>query len=134
MKKYRITLTEEQLKHVTNYLETTLRLYMGQDWIFTETLCMMDRDLSPDNPNHRQIFDSYLQRRDHVREVMKTVYQIAWEPHGYLTHKTDDMAEIETVWDSFRYALGNSHWGQPMQMGHEPVPEIEIKESTDDGE
>ena len=125
MKKYRITLTEEQLRLVTNYLETTFRLYMGQDLMFTDTLTMMNRDLSPDNPSHREIFDAYIQRRDHVREVMKAVYQIAWEPHGYLTRKTEDMIEIETVWDSFRHALGNSHWGQPMQMGYEPSPEIE---------
>lgn len=132
-KTYKITLTEKQLRITKVYLETIMRLYMGQDGMFADSIAMMTSDMSPDNPNHKKIFDSYIMRRDHVRAIMKSLYQIAFEPYGYLDHKTDEMLELETIWDAMRSALGDSRWNSPMQMGHEPVPEIEIKESTDDG-
>lgn len=133
-KTYNITLTEKQLRITKVYLETIMRLYMGQDWMFTDSITMMNTDMSPDNPNHKKIFDTYILRRDHVRAIMNSIYQIAFEPHGYLDHKTDDILEIETIWDAMRSVLECSRWNSPMQMGHEPVPEIEIRESADDGE
>ena len=131
-KKYVIELTESQMKLVNRYIETTFRLFLGQDWLFTDELAMMNSDLSPNNPKHKELFDSYAIRRVHAREVMKAVYQIAWGPRGYLDCKTDDMLEAETIMDAISYALGINRWNSPTQRGHEPIPKIyEIKENKE---
>lgn len=127
-KKYRITLTEEQMGIAEKYIETTMRLFMGQDWMFTDELARLNCDLSPKNPDHKAIFNSYIHRRDHIKEIMKAVFAIAFEPYGYLEHKSDEMVEAETIWDAIRTARGFSIWGKAYQMGQEPIPEIEVIE------
>ena len=126
---YNVELTESQMKVISLYLETTFRLFLGQDWLFTDALAMMNTNLSSGDQKQ---FDKYIMRRDHAREVMKAVYQIAWGPRGYLDCKTDDMLEVETIIDAIKCALGNNRWSSPTQMGHEPIPKInEIKENKE---
>ena len=127
-KQYKITLTEEQIAIVERYVEITMRLFMGQDWMFTDKLAGLNFDLSPKNPHHKAIFDKYIRNRDHIREIMKAAYRIAFEPYGYLEHKTDEMLEAETIWDAIRTARGVNRWGKAYQIGHEPIPEIEVIE------
>ncbi len=131
-KKYRITLTEEQMGIAEKYIETTMRLFAGQEWMFTDELARLNCDLSPENPDHKAIFNSYIHRRDHIREVMRAAYRIAFEPYGYLEHKTDEMVEAETIWDAIRTARGVNRWGKAYQMGQEPIPEIEVIEDGGD--
>ena len=111
-KKYRITLTEEQMGIAEKYIETTMRLLAGQEWTFADEVARLNFDLSPENPNHKAIFDQYIQRRDHIREVMRAAYRIAFEPYGYLEHKSDEMVEAETIWDAIRTARGASICGR----------------------
>lgn len=127
-KKYKITLTEKQMAIIERYVEITMRLFMGQDWVFTDELAALNCDLSPENPNHKAIFNSYIHRRDHINEIMKAVFAIAFEPRGYLEHKSDEMVEAETIWDAIRTARGVNRWGKAYQMGQEPIPEIEVIE------
>lgn len=127
-KKYRITLTEEQMGIAEKYIETTMRLFMGQGWMFADELAGLNCDLSPENPYHRAIFNEYIHRRDHIKEIMKAVFAIAFEPRGYLENKTDEMLEAETIWDAIRTARGASIWGKAYQMGQEPIPGIEVIE------
>lgn len=131
-KQYKITLTEKQIAIVERYVEITMRLFMGQDWMFTDELAGLNCDLSPENPDHKAIFNSYIHRRDHINEIMKAVFAIAFEPRGYLENKTDEMLEAETVWDAIRTARGASIWGKAYQMGQEPIPEIEVIEDGGD--
>ena len=131
-KKYRITLTEEQMGIAEKYIETTMRLLAGQEWMFADEVARLNFDLSPENPNHKAIFDQYIQRRDHIREVMRAAYRIAFEPYGYLEHKSDEMVEAETIWDAIRTARGASIWGKAYQMGQEPIPGIEVMEDGGD--
>lgn len=131
-KKYKITLTEKQIAIVERYVEITMRLFMGQDWMFTDELARLNCDLSPENPDHKAIFNSYIHRRDHVNEIMKAVFAIAFEPRGYLENKTDEMLEAETIWDAIRTARGASIWGKAYQMGQEPIPGIEVMEDGGD--
>lgn len=131
-KKYRITLTEKQMAIVERYVEITMRLFMGQDGMFTDELAGLNCDLSPKNPDHKAIFNSYIHRRDHVNEIMKAVFAIAFEPRGYLENKTDEMVEAETIWDAIRTARGFSIWGKAYQMGQEPIPGIEVMEDGGD--
>lgn len=123
--KYTIELTEKQLSIVQNALEEWFRLRMGQDMDFCDDLAKMNADLSPDNPQHKQIFGYYISRRDHMREIMKAFFRIAFEPFGYLTEKTKDMLIAETIWDAIRCARGQSRWGKPLALGGEPCPKIE---------
>ena len=131
-KKYRITLTEEQMGIAEKYIETTMRLLAGQEWMFADEVARLNFDLSPENPNHKAIFDQYIQRRDHIREVMRAAYRIAFEPYGYLENKTDEMVEAETIWNAISTARGVNIWGKAYQMGQEPIPEIEVIEDGGD--
>lgn len=128
-KKYRIELTEEQMRLTEKALEEWMRLRMGQDMDLSHDMASINRDLSPENPNHKIIFDQYIQRRDHLRALMTAFFRIAFEPYGYLTEKTDEMMTCECIWDAVRFARGNSRWSEPFQIGSEPSPKIEVIEN-----
>ena len=113
------------------YIEMSMRLLMGQDWMFSDEVASQNFDLSPDNPQQREIFDKYIARRDHVREVMKAVYNIAFEPHGYLIQRSTDSLEAVTIWEAIRHARKTTEWSMPFQMGQEPVPKIEVIEENE---
>ena len=127
-KKYTIELTENQVRVIQNALEEYFRLRMGQDIEFCMNMAMLNADLSPDNPHHELIFDRYIQRRNHMEEVMRAFFRIAFEPTGYLKEKTDDMLIAECIWDAIRCERGLSRWEQPLHTGSEPVPNIEVSE------
>lgn len=131
MVKYKITLTENQMRVTQIALEEWFRLRMGQAGDFCNDLARMETDLDPKNPEHDRLFDAYISRRDHMREIMGAFFRIAFEPFGYLKEKTEDMLIAETVWDSIRCARGQNQWGMPLQMGSEPCPEIELTESEE---
>lgn len=130
MKTYTITLTEAQIRVTQNALEEYFRLRMGQDMDFSEDMAMIGRDLSPDNPNHDGIFEDYLNRRDHLRELMRAFFRIAFEPTGYLERKTEDMMIAECIWDAMRCARRLSRWGSALKIGSEPLPEITVTEDN----
>lgn len=123
--KYTIELTEKQISIVQNALEEWFRLRMGQEMDFCNDLAGMGVDLNPDNPNHEYLFNAYISRRDHMQEIMKAFFRVAFEPYGYLQEKTEDMLIAETIWDSIRVSRGLSRWGEPLVLGHEPCPKIE---------
>ena len=125
-KKYTIELTENQVKVIQNALEEYFRLRMGQYTEFCTDMAKLNADLSPDNPHHELIFDRYIQKRDHMEEVMRAFFRIAFEPTGYLKEKTDDMLIAECIWDAIRCVRGLSNWSSPLHTGSEPVPKIEI--------
>ena len=125
-KKYTIELTENQVRVIQNALEEYFRLRMGQYTEFCTDMAELNVDLSPDNPHHELIFDKYIQRRDHMQEVMRAFFRIAFEPTGYLKEKTDDMLIAECIWDAIRCERGLSRWEQPLHTGSEPVPKINV--------
>ena len=129
--KYTIELTEEQMRVTQNALEEYMRLRMGQDMDFSTDMAFLGRDMSPDNPSHEKIFDSCIARRDHLREIMRAYFHIAFEPTGYLKEKTEDMMIAECLWDAFRFARGLSRWDQPFHIGSEPTPKITKEETSD---
>lgn len=127
-KTYVFELTEEQMRVTKNALEEYFRLRMGQDFDFDNDLAAINVDLSPENPNHKRLFDMYIARRDHMHELMNAFFRIAFEPSGYLKEKTEDMLIAECIWDAMRVAMGISRWGEALQTGSEPSPKIEVKE------
>ena len=127
-KKYTIELTENQVRVIQNALEEHFRLRMGQDTEFCTDIAGLNADLSPDNPHHELIFDRYIQRRDHMEEVMRAFFRIAFEPTGYLKEKTDDMLIAECIWDSIRCVMELSRLEQQLTTGSETVHKIKVKE------
>lgn len=120
---YTITLTEDQIRVTQNALEEYFRLRMGQQHDFCEDLASIGRNIGPD-----KAFNTFILRRDHMQEIMRAFFKIAFEPLGYLKEKTDDMMIAETIWDTIRCARGQSRWDKPLQVGPEPCPKIERTE------
>ena len=123
--RYTIELTETQISVVERALEEYFRLRMGQDIEFCNDMASLNCDLSPDNPKHEWIFDMYIARRDHLQELMRAFFRIAFEPKGYLEEKTESMLVAEDIWDSIRCAMGRSRWGEPLHLSEEPMPKVE---------
>lgn len=130
-KTYTITLTASQAHVVQNALEEYFRLRMGQQSDFCLDMAGLGRDIDKDSPYFDRAFNSYLKRRDHLEEIMRAFFRIAFEPSGYLEQKTDDMMIAECVWEAIRYARGCSRHSQPWQIGKEPVPKIVVEEKSD---
>ena len=123
--KYRIELTEEQMRVIQTALEEYFRLRMGQEWDFCDDMACMGRTFPKDDPERTRAVDAFIIRRDHLREMMKGCFNIAFEPHGYLREKTDDMLIAEDIWDSIRFARGISKWNDVLHVGSEPLPKIQ---------
>lgn len=132
-KKYKVELTEEQMRVVQNALEEWFRLRLSQDMEFSSDLAFLDYKEPEDEAQRERAFQSRLCRRDAIREVMKAVFRIAFQSNGYgvVDEKTPEMLISECLWDSIRYARGLSRWDHPYQIGSEPIPKIEVIE---DGE
>lgn len=125
MKQYKITLNENQLGIVQYALEEYFRLRMGQTFGLPDDLAGMDHDLSPKNPNHKRIFGEYIVRRDAIRNVMKAVFNIAFDQFGVPREKTSDMLIAEDIWDAIRVKRGISRWDRVLNVSDEPIPKIE---------
>ena len=125
---YTIEVNEAQIKVISAALEEYFRLRMGQEFDFCTDIAGINCDLSPKNPNHDWIFDKYIERRDHLQELMRAVFRIAFEPTGYLEKKTDDMLIAEDIWDVIRTARGMSRWESPLHVSNEPMPKVVKKD------
>ena len=122
---YKIELTEEQLRVVQVAMEEYMRLRMGQYMDFCLDMAGLGRDLSPDNPRHDYIFNDMITRRNHLEELMRAFFRIAFEPTGDIERKTDDALIAEDIWDAIRVERGQSNWGFVLHVGSEPIPKIE---------
>ena len=125
--RYRIELTEKQMRVLRKYVELTMRLFMGQSWDFCDEIAMLNCDLSPENPKHERIFDSFIGRRDHLREIMNCFFRIAFEPKGYLEQKNEETLIAEDIWEAIRVATGLCN--SPLYLSKEPIPKIEKVEA-----
>ncbi len=120
---YRLTVSEAQLDLIMETMEEYFRLRMGQDMDFCDDLASMGREIYNEE-NHRA-FDSFISRRDHMREIMKCLFRVAFEPSGYPKEKTEKMLIAEDIWDVIRVATGRSRWGTHLHTGPEPSMLIE---------
>ena len=121
---YTIEVNEKQLRLIMRMTEEWFRLRMGQETDFCNDMASLDCDLSPSNPKHEWLFDMYIARRDHLQELMRAFFRIAFEPTGYLKEKTEDMLIAEDIWDSIRCELGISRWGTALHTSDEPLPKV----------
>lgn len=131
-KKYRIELTEEQMRVTQNALEEWFRLRLGQDMEFSDALAFLDYKQPEDEVQRDRAFSIRICRRDSIRKIMEAVFRIAFSnPYGVPEEKTPDMLISECLYDSIRFARGLSRWNQPYHIGSEPVPKIEVIDDED---
>lgn len=121
---YTIEVNEKQLRLIMRMTEEWFRLRMGQETDFCNDMASLNCDLSPSNPKHEWLFDMYITRRDHLQELMRAFFRIAFEPTGYLKEKTEDMLIAEDIWDAIRCELGVSRWGTALHTSDEPLPKV----------
>lgn len=126
--KYRVVLTEDQMRVTQVALEEYFRLRMGQVFDFGRDLASIGVDLTPTNPDHEKLFERYIQNADWVEETMKGIFRALFGPYGVPKEKTDDMMIAECIWDALRFARGQSRWNEPFQIGPEPTPKITKEE------
>ena len=128
--KYRIELTEEQMRVLERSTELFMRLGMGQTWDLADMLCEgMLKDYDNDKPESKVIFERYITRRDAIRKVLSSAMGIAYDPLYSPKYKTEDGMIAECIWDAIRCARGKSIYGTPMQIGSEPIPKIEVEDN-----
>ena len=121
---YTIEVNEKQLRLIMRMTEEWFRLRMGQETDFCNDMASLNCDMSPSNPKHEWLFDMYIARRDHLQELMRAFFRIAFEPTGYLKGKTEDMLIAEDIWDAIRCELGISRWGTALHTSDEPLPKV----------
>jgi len=132
-KTYKITLTEEQARVTQKCLEFYMRLMMGQTYDFVEELAFYNYDKRIehlDEEQQKKVFDSCIQKRDAIEEVLRAIFRIVFDtPYNVPEEKTDDGMIAECLWDTICFYRGQSRWDAPFQIGKEPVPNVEV---TDD--
>lgn len=127
--KYRIELTEEQMRVLERCSELFMRLGMGQTWELADMLCEETlKGYDKDKPESKVVFERYITKRNAIRKVLDSAMGIAYDPYHSLETKTEDGMIAECIWDAIRCARGTSSYGTPMQIGSEPIPKIEVEE------
>jgi hypothetical protein len=127
-KRYRITLTENQLALVETAVEIMLRTGMGQMYDLAEWLTLSGYAF----PSGSTEFDIYLAQRNLIESVLEGISRDITEfPHG--KGESDSLQELKTLHE----AIGHKQWEdsgepewdvrshKPMMCGKEPIPEIE---------
>lgn len=131
MNKYRLDLTEAQLRVVNAALEEYFRLPLNQWGDLADRLAFKGVDIG--NPETRdRNFDRCIDKRDAARAVLEAAGKILW---GYEVPPKDDQQLIaEDIWQVARHQLyldsgSTDTWRvdsrEPIQWGPEPLPRIE---------
>lgn len=127
--KYRIELTEEQMRVLERCSELFMRLGMAQTWELADMLCEeILKGYDKDKPDSKVIFERYITKRNALREILDTAMRIAYDPLYGPKSKTEDGMIAECMWDAIRVARGTSTWDKALQVGSEPIPKIEVQD------
>ena len=84
-------------------------------------------DLSPDNPEHKEMFDRFLQKQSSLNALMQTYFETAFGPRGH-AEKTEDMLIAQDIWDSIRTCRGINRMDGCIHTSSEPLPDIRVEE------
>ena len=131
--KYRIELTEEQMRVLEHSIEVWMRLMMGQVRELADDLAFYDTYKFKDREDFKEIHNRDCYKRDVIYEVLRVVMRITFSRSGYGVpdEKSEDGMIAECIWDAIRFARGTSRWDKPFQIGDEPSPKIEVIEDED---
>ena len=100
---YQLTVTENQLRLINTALEEYFRIGLNQWGDLADRLAMIGVDLSPENPNHKWIFDNMIKTRDDVRVVLEAAGRILW-PYG-LSKQSEENILLQDIWQVIRHQL-----------------------------
>ena len=143
MKKYKIELNETQMRVLQRVCELRFRIDLLQDYELSEILATIDMDnddLSTENPRHNEIFNAFIDRRDHISAIVKALFEIASPYATRISHgrkRNKDSLIAEDIYQCIRYALwqDNPHKDEypygtvdsrsPLQVSEEPLPVVE---------
>lgn len=124
-KRYKITLTENQLALVGTAVEIMLRTGMGQTYDLAEWLTLKGNDYP-----HGNGFDICIAERNLIKGVLEgiTSYETV-----HSEKESDSVRELKTLYEAIRHQQWEENrapeWDvrshKPMQCGEEPIPEIE---------
>lgn len=127
--KYKIELTEEQMRVLESSTNIFMRIHMGQTWDLADILCegMLEAyaECDRDDPERKVVFERYIVKRNAIREILNGVMRIVFYPYATPSEKTKDGMICECIWDAIRVARGTSTYGQVLPIGDEPVPKVE---------
>ena len=131
MRKYRLELTEAQLRVVNAALEEFFRLPLNQWDRLAERLAFKGVDLQDEKTRERNL-DRCIAAKDAAQAVFKAAGRILWQ-HGAL-QKDDEQLIAEDVWQVIRHQLfldsgSTDTWRvdaqEPILWGPEPPAKIE---------
>ena len=131
MRKYRLELTEAQLRVVNAALEEFFRLPLNQWDRLAERLAFKGVDLQDEKTRERN-FDRCIAAKDAAQEVFKAAGRILWQ-HG-TPQKDDEQMIAEDIWQVIRHQLyldsgSTDTWRvdarEPLLLGPEPPAMIE---------
>lgn len=127
-KRYKIILTEEQMRVVQKCTEFYFRIMLGQAMDLADELAFFGVDLSDKNIKDK-VFDKCIVKKDMLYHILNGVFRAAFD-NGFGTPeaKSEDMMIAECIWDAIQFARGQSRWDRVLQTGPEPVPKIEVIE------
>lgn len=102
--KYKLTLTEKQVRAIMHALELRFRIDLCQESDLAEILAAKNFDFSHDNPEHERLFSIFIERRDNIQKILKAVFEISkpfWEEN-----KRDITAlRCQDIWGVLRHQL-----------------------------
>lgn len=131
MNKYRIELTDAQLRVVNAALEEFFRLPLNQWGGLAERLAFKGVDLKNEKNRERR-FEQCIAAKDAAQEVFKAAGRILWQ-HGTF-QKDDEQLIAEDIWQVIRHQMyldsGSTNFcrvdaREPLLLGPEPPAKIE---------
>lgn len=130
MAKYRIDLSEAQLRVINNALEEYFRIPLNQWSGLADRLALKGVDLS-DEETRDVKFERFLKTRDSVNAVFRAAGEILWRYE--VPPKDEEQIIAEDIWRVIRHQFyldsgSTDTWrtdaDEPMQWGPEPLPKI----------
>lgn len=117
---YNLTVTETQLRLIWRALEYYERAMMGQFEDFTDELAMHGLNRGEDRyyidgKLDKELFDTYIERRNEARTYMNIAYRAACPS---VTRKSKDMMIAEDMWVQIRYQFWKE---KPEPKAHDTV-------------
>lgn len=107
---YNLKVNEIQLKLINTALEEYFRIRMGQMRELADDFAELNLNLDPTLENHEKIFDTFINRRDAVYEILRCAFQVGVD--GIPTRKTEDMLVAEDIWQVIRHELWKAAYRQ----------------------
>lgn len=141
MSKYVVTLNGKQLNVVKEALELRFRIDLLQSNELVEILATIntdETDFDPHKPDHKEIFNSYLERRRSIGAIIEAIFEIACPRYSRLLQKkrNKDSLIAEDIWQVIRHQQwidlpkdSRSIWTtdsrSPLPVSEEDLPTIE---------